>query len=234
MSFVAEPGGGDRRRPSWSWRRADPLVGSSVRTDKSRGSALERNRDEADSATLRHQATLSCSAMVQLRRIHWRPTPAYVTPWRRMGLHRNDFGHARQVSFHRALDDFPAIREKIACAKTTSRERGAVTSMHTLRSVQQGNVALVETLPAAWMQSPARASDWACGRPRRWRMRSSRATSRYMNASTARSPSVLAHGTPDVVARPPSKVRTRAIGSSSASRTLCALTRNACRTGLGV
>ena len=93
-------------------------------------------------ATRRHFRVQPWSSYVE---IHWSThAQAYVTP-----VAPDEVcivmisGHARHASFDRALSGFPAIREKIAFAKTTSRERGAVTSMHTLRSVQQGNVALV-------------------------------------------------------------------------------------------
>jgi flavin-dependent dehydrogenase len=51
--------------------------------------------------------------------------------------------HSEAASFDRAIGEFPEIERRIAGRKITSRERGAVTCMHTLRSVQRGNVALV-------------------------------------------------------------------------------------------
>jgi flavin-dependent dehydrogenase len=93
-------------------------------------------------ATRRHFRVQPWSSYVE---IHWSThAQAYVTP-----VAPDEVcivmisGHARQASFDRALSEFPAIREKIAFAKTTSRERGAVTSMHTLQNLQRGNVALV-------------------------------------------------------------------------------------------
>lgn len=52
---------------------------------------------------------------------------------------------ARQedAEFERALAEFPALRERIAGAELTSRERGTVTAMRELRRVQRGNVALI-------------------------------------------------------------------------------------------
>ncbi|MGA7854580.1 MAG: NAD(P)/FAD-dependent oxidoreductase [Candidatus Acidiferrales bacterium] len=93
-------------------------------------------------ATRRHFRVQPWSRYVE---VHWSThAQAYVTP-----VAPDEVcivmisATARHASFDRALGGFPAIREKIAGAKTTSRERGAVTSMHTLRSVQRGNVALV-------------------------------------------------------------------------------------------
>jgi len=93
-------------------------------------------------AARRHFRVQPWSSYVE---IHWSThAQAYVTP-----VARDEVciviisGRARHASFDQSLSEFPAIREKIAFAKTTSRERGAVTSMHTLRNVQRGNVALV-------------------------------------------------------------------------------------------
>lgn len=93
-------------------------------------------------AARRHFRVQPWSSYVE---IHWSThSQAYVTP-----VASDEVcivmisGNARGASFDHALDEFPAIRGKIAGAKTTGRERGAVTSMHTLRSVQRGNVALV-------------------------------------------------------------------------------------------
>jgi len=93
-------------------------------------------------AARRHYRVQPWSSYVE---IHWSThAQAYVTP-----VAPDEVciviisGRARHASFDQSLNEFPAIREKIAFAKTTSRERGAVTSMHTLRNVQRGNVALV-------------------------------------------------------------------------------------------
>lgn len=47
------------------------------------------------------------------------------------------------ADFDRALIDFPQLREKLAGTELGSRERGAITAMHSLRRVSKGNVALV-------------------------------------------------------------------------------------------
>ena len=93
-------------------------------------------------ATRRHFRMEPWSSYVE---IHWGAlSQAYVTP-----VGPNEICIVTlalrpvDASFDRALREFPDIRDKIAGAEMTSRERGAVTSMHTLRSVQRGNVALV-------------------------------------------------------------------------------------------
>lgn len=77
--------------------------------------------------------------------IHWGAfSQAYVTP-----VGPNEVCivilalRSEHASFDQALREFPEIRDKISGAEMTSRERGAVTAMHTLRTVQRGNVALV-------------------------------------------------------------------------------------------
>jgi flavin-dependent dehydrogenase len=93
-------------------------------------------------ATRRHFCTQPWSNYVE---IHWGArAQAYVTP-----VGPNEICivmisvDSEAASFERALGEFPEIQQRIAGAKITSRERGAVTSMHTLRSVQRGRVALV-------------------------------------------------------------------------------------------
>ena len=47
------------------------------------------------------------------------------------------------ASFDRALLELPELKERVAGAELSSRERGAITSMHLLRNVQRRNIALV-------------------------------------------------------------------------------------------
>jgi flavin-dependent dehydrogenase len=47
------------------------------------------------------------------------------------------------VGFDRALEAMPVLRERLAGAELCSRERGAITEMHSLKRVWRGNVALV-------------------------------------------------------------------------------------------
>ncbi len=112
--------------------------GSRVR----RWSGIETKQFRQRYATRRHFRVQPWSSYVE---VHWGThSQAYVTP---VGPDEVCIvmisGRAGHASFDRAIGEFPAIREKIAGAKTTSRERGAITSMHTLRSVQRANVALV-------------------------------------------------------------------------------------------
>jgi flavin-dependent dehydrogenase len=77
--------------------------------------------------------------------IHWgRYTQAYVTP---MGgeevcvvMMAESMEH---TSFDNALLELPELRQHLAGAELSSRERGAVTSIRSLYNVQRGNVALV-------------------------------------------------------------------------------------------
>ncbi|MGA2430027.1 MAG: NAD(P)/FAD-dependent oxidoreductase [Candidatus Acidiferrum sp.] len=77
--------------------------------------------------------------------IHWgRHSQAYVTP---MGSEEvcvvvmaESLEH---TSFDNALLELPELRQHLAGAELSSRERGAVTSIRSLYNVQRGNVALV-------------------------------------------------------------------------------------------
>jgi len=50
---------------------------------------------------------------------------------------------AEDASFTRSLADWPELQQRLANAPISSRERGAITSMHSLRRVTRENVALV-------------------------------------------------------------------------------------------
>lgn len=50
---------------------------------------------------------------------------------------------AEHADFERALEDLPELRERLTSAELCSRERGAITAMHSLERVWRGNVALV-------------------------------------------------------------------------------------------
>jgi menaquinone-9 beta-reductase len=50
---------------------------------------------------------------------------------------------AREANFSRALENCLELRNRLGRAQLSSRERGAVTSMHSLEHVYRGNVALV-------------------------------------------------------------------------------------------
>lgn len=113
--------------------------GSRVR----RWSGLESGtRTRQRHAGRRHYRAKPWSEYVE---VYWgRRSQAYVTP---VGAEEVCIvmmsESADRVSFDRALCEFPHLKARLAGAELTSRERGAVTSMHTLRRVQRGNVALV-------------------------------------------------------------------------------------------
>ena len=77
--------------------------------------------------------------------IHWAgTTQAYVTP---IGEEQVCVVVMAETSarglFETALNQMPALRERLFGAPLGSRERGAVSAMRTLRSVQRNNVALI-------------------------------------------------------------------------------------------
>ena len=112
--------------------------GSRVR----RWSGIETKHIRRRYATRRHVRAEAFSNYIE---IHWGTnSQAYVTP---VGPDEVCIVmisvHPEHASFDRALDAFPQIQDRIAGAKVTSRERGAVTFTHTLRNVKRGNLALV-------------------------------------------------------------------------------------------
>jgi menaquinone-9 beta-reductase len=50
---------------------------------------------------------------------------------------------AEDIDFDEALKGMPELQARLANAELSSRERGAITSMYSLRKVQQGNIALI-------------------------------------------------------------------------------------------
>jgi flavin-dependent dehydrogenase len=50
---------------------------------------------------------------------------------------------AQDAKFDSVLRDCPQLMQRLSCAELASRERGAITQMHSLRAVHSGNVALV-------------------------------------------------------------------------------------------
>ena len=50
---------------------------------------------------------------------------------------------AQDTNFAYALDNWPELRAKLAHAELSSKERGAISAVHSLRNVYRGNVALV-------------------------------------------------------------------------------------------
>jgi menaquinone-9 beta-reductase len=113
--------------------------GSRVR----RWSGLEAGRrTKLRHACRRHYRVRPWSEYVE---IYWgRHSQVYVTP---VGVEEVCVAvmweSGRHVSFDRALCEFPRLNIRLTGAQLASRERGAVTSMHSLKHVQRGNVALV-------------------------------------------------------------------------------------------
>jgi flavin-dependent dehydrogenase len=77
--------------------------------------------------------------------IYWgRCAQAYVTP-----IGRDEVcivvmaTRTEHANFDSVLRDCPQLRQRLSCAELASRERGAITQMHSLRAVHSGNVALV-------------------------------------------------------------------------------------------
>jgi flavin-dependent dehydrogenase len=77
--------------------------------------------------------------------IYWSPrAQAYVTPISRDEVCVVVLGEAAgDADFEQTLETLPGLRERLAGAELCSRERGAITAMHTLARVSRGNVALV-------------------------------------------------------------------------------------------
>lgn len=77
--------------------------------------------------------------------IHWGPrSQAYVTPISNAEVCIVMMAEeTADADFERALYDLPVLRERLASAELTGRERGAITSMCSLRCVSSGHVALV-------------------------------------------------------------------------------------------
>jgi flavin-dependent dehydrogenase len=77
--------------------------------------------------------------------IHWAgKAQAYVTPIGEQEVCVVLMGETpAHRLFETALNQMPALREKLCGAPLSSRERGAVTAMRTLRRVQKNNVALL-------------------------------------------------------------------------------------------
>ena len=94
------------------------------------------------SATRRHYRLRPWSEYME---IHWGAhSQAYVTPISREEVCIVIISqHPERADFDRALADLPDLREKLAGATLTSRERGAITAMQTLGRVSRANVALV-------------------------------------------------------------------------------------------
>jgi menaquinone-9 beta-reductase len=78
--------------------------------------------------------------------VHWtRCSQAYVTPISSgevcIVVMATEAGNA--ADFERTLAELPELRDRLTGAEIASRERGAMTAMHSLKAVARGNIALV-------------------------------------------------------------------------------------------
>lgn len=102
-------------------------------------------------ATVRESHRTACRRHYRVRPwteyavIHWGVrVQAYVTPISSEEVCVVVMGEtAEDTEFPRALEAMPELRERLAGAQLCSRERGAMTAMHSLRRVWRGNIALV-------------------------------------------------------------------------------------------
>jgi menaquinone-9 beta-reductase len=94
------------------------------------------------SATRRHYRIRPWGEYVE---IHWgRRAQAYVTPISSEEVCIVVIAEkTEEADFDRALEDLPELQERLVGAELASRERGAITTMHTLRRVTRGNVTLL-------------------------------------------------------------------------------------------
>jgi flavin-dependent dehydrogenase len=93
-------------------------------------------------ATRRHYRVRTWTDHVE---IFWgHRAQAYVTP-----IGRDEVcivvmaARAQDANFDSMLRDWPQLKQRLSGAELASRERGAITQMHSLRAVHSGNVALV-------------------------------------------------------------------------------------------
>jgi len=93
-------------------------------------------------ATRRHYHVRPWTDRVE---IYWgHRAQAYVTPIGREEVCIVVMAtHAEDANFDSVLRDCPQLKQRVAGAELASRERGAITQMHSLRAVYSGNVALV-------------------------------------------------------------------------------------------
>ena len=93
-------------------------------------------------ASLRHYRLRPWSNYAE---IYWGPrSQAYVTPISSEEVRIVVMTEqCEDANFERALRDMPELRERLSGAELGSRERGAITAMHSLSRVSRGNVALI-------------------------------------------------------------------------------------------
>jgi flavin-dependent dehydrogenase len=103
------------------------------------------NSTERYSHRMAHRRHYRMRPWTEYMEIYWGPrAQAYVTPISREEVCIVVLGEtAENADFERALDTLPQLRERLAGGELCSRERGAITAMHSLARVCRGNVALV-------------------------------------------------------------------------------------------
>jgi flavin-dependent dehydrogenase len=113
--------------------------GSRVRRWCDLESTLQRNQRFA---TRRHYRVQPWSELME---IHWGPrSQAYVTPVSNQEVCIVVLAEQSEYAdFEKTLEVLPELRERLEGAELGSRERGAITAMHSLPRVARGNVALV-------------------------------------------------------------------------------------------
>jgi menaquinone-9 beta-reductase len=94
------------------------------------------------SASRRHYRVAPWSEYTE---VYWGPAgQAYVTPVSQQEICVVVLAEKRlDGNFAESFKDWPELRERLRSAELSSRERGAITAMHSLRKVFRGNVALV-------------------------------------------------------------------------------------------
>ena len=127
------------RTVSARWVIGADGVGSRVRRWSGLEATVQRRQR---SATRRHYRVRPWSDYTE---IYWGPrSQAYVTPISdEEACVVITAEKAEDADFERALRDLPELRERLIGAELGSRQRGAITAMHSLRRVSRGNVALV-------------------------------------------------------------------------------------------
>jgi flavin-dependent dehydrogenase len=136
-------------------------------------------RNQRRYATRRHYRAKPWSDRVE---IYWgNSTQAYVTPIAGDEICVVTMAQSSKgAAFESALCEMPELERKLRDAQPSGRERGAVTAMHSLRSVCRGNVALIgdasggvdaltgEGLRLAFRQAFALADAMAAGKLSRY------------------------------------------------------------------
>jgi flavin-dependent dehydrogenase len=123
--------------------RAKWIVGADGQRSLVRGwSGIATTRLRWRHASRRHYRLKPWSEYVE---VHWGTrAQAYVTPVGAEEVCVVMLSSSREgAEFESAIGEFPEIEARLARAELTSRERGAITSMHSLREVHRGKVALV-------------------------------------------------------------------------------------------